>query len=32
VAAAQGVALREAALCLAIGRVAEAHRTLGLYP
>jgi glutamate dehydrogenase (NAD(P)+) len=28
----QGVQLREAALCLAIGRVATAHRTLGLYP
>ena len=28
----QGVPLREAALCLAIGRVATAHRTLGLYP
>ena len=28
----QDVALREAALCVAIGRVATAHRTLGLYP
>jgi glutamate dehydrogenase (NAD(P)+) len=28
----QDVHLREAALCLAIGRVATAHRTLGLYP
>jgi glutamate dehydrogenase (NAD(P)+) len=32
IAAQQAVALREAALCLSIGRVATAHRTLGLYP
>ena len=32
IAGQQGVPLREAALCLAIGRVATAHRTLGLYP
>ena len=32
ISAQQDVALREAALCLAIGRVATAHRTLGLYP
>jgi glutamate dehydrogenase (NAD(P)+) len=32
IAGQQDVGLREAALCLAIGRVATAHRTLGLYP
>jgi glutamate dehydrogenase (NAD(P)+) len=32
IAAQQDAGLREAALCLAIGRVATAHRTLGLYP
>ena len=32
IASQQDVPLREAALCLAIGRVATAHRTLGLYP
>ena len=32
IAGQQDVPLREAALCLAIGRVATAHRTLGLYP
>ena len=32
IAGQQDVPLRRAALCLAIGRVATAHRTLGLYP
>ena len=32
IAGQQEVPLRRAALCLAIGRVATAHRTLGLYP
>ena len=31
-AGARGVPLREAALCLAVERVATAHRALGLYP
>jgi glutamate dehydrogenase (NAD(P)+) len=31
-AGARGLSLREAALCLAVERVAHAHRTLGLYP
>ena len=32
IAGQQDVPLRDAALCLAVGRVATAHRTLGLYP
>ena len=32
IAGQQDLPLRRAALCLAIGRVATAHRTLGLYP